>query len=221
MDDFINHEYTTEYVRALVPERNALLRELEAFAKDEENHVPIVQPEVAQLLATLINIRKPKRILEIGTAIGYSAIFMAEEAPGAQIVTIERYQKMVGLANENIKRANLQDRITVLEGEAVELLDTLDDSFDLIFLDAAKGQYLQFLEPCLSLLSPGGILFSDNVLYKGMIANNDLLIRRKITIVKRLRKFLTAIMEDPRLQSSVIPIGDGVAISYKKEHPNE
>ena len=217
MEDFINHEYTTEYVRGLVPERNALLRELEEFARDDENHIPIVQPEVAQLLATILEIQKPIRILEIGTAIGYSSILMAEVAQNASIITIERYQKMVKLADENIKRAKLSDRITVIEGEALDVLNTLHSPFDFIFLDAAKGQYPQFLEPCLSLLRPGGVLFSDNVLYKGMIANNDLLIRRKITIVKRLRKYLSTIMEDPRLTSSVIPIGDGVAISYKKE----
>ena len=217
MEDFINHEYTTEYVRSLVPKRNEFLTALEQFAADDENHVPIVQPEVAQLLSTILSIHQPKRILEIGTAIGYSAIFMAEEAPDASIVTIERYSKMVGLANENIEKAGLSSRITVMEGEAVEILELLEGPFDLIFLDAAKGQYLQFLEPCLKLLRSGGILFSDNVLYKGMIANNDLLIRRKITIVKRLRKFLSTIMSDERLKSSVIPIGDGVAISYKKE----
>lgn len=218
MEDFINHEYTTEYIRSLVPNRNVFLTELEAFAADDENHVPIVQPEVAQLLITMMKIQKPKRVLEIGTAIGYSSIRMAEACEDLKIITIERYEKMVKLATENIKKAGLSDRITVMEGEACEILEQLEGPFDLIFLDAAKGQYPQFLEPCLRLLRSGGILFSDNVLYKGMIANNDLLIRRKITIVKRLRKFLTTIMEDPRLESSVIPIGDGVAISYKKEN---
>lgn len=211
----INYDYITDYIRDIIPERTGLLKELELYA--EENHVPIVQPEVARLLSVLANMIRPEHILEIGTAIGYSAILLSQGLqPGGKVVTIERYHKMVELSRENIKRANLEHVIEVVEGEAEKILPNLTGEFDFIFMDAAKGHYMEFFHHCMRMLKPKGVLVSDNVLYKGMIASDKLVIRRKKTIVKRMREYLTMLFNHPQLDTAIIPIGDGVAISYKK-----
>lgn len=210
----ICHEYITEYIRKTIKRKDGLLGELEEFA--EANHVPIIQPEVANLVSVLGRTHKPVRILEIGTAIGYSAILLAGILePGGKIDTIERYDRMIELARENIKKAGLENTISVIAGDATEVLKCLDREYDMIFLDAAKGQYPEFLPECLRMLRKGGILVSDNVLYKGMTANDELVVRRKKTIVKRMRDYLDKICSDERLDTCIIPIGDGVAVSYK------
>lgn len=211
----INHGYITNYIRASLPPHEGYLKELEEYAK--ENHVPIIQPEVGRFMEVLCSILRPKTILEVGTAIGYSASLMYF-ASGTQphITTIERYDKMVGLAKENLAKAGISDHINLIEGDAVEVLDELEGSFDLIFLDAAKGQYPHFLKNCIRLLRPEGVLLCDNVLYKGMTAEKKLVIRRKITIVKRLRKFIDEIMHCDALDTSLMPLGDGVTISRKR-----
>lgn len=210
----ICHEYITEYIRKTIKRKNGLLGELEEYAL--LNHVPIIQPEVANLVTVLGRTHKPARILEIGTAIGYSAILFAEILePGGRIDTIERYDKMIELARDNIKKAGLEDTISVIAGDATEVLKCLDREYDLIFLDAAKGQYPEFLPDCLRMLRKGGLLVSDNVLYKGMTANDELVVRRKKTIVKRMRDYLEKICSDESLDTCIIPIGDGVAVSYK------
>ncbi|NLK44078.1 MAG: O-methyltransferase [Tissierellia bacterium] len=212
----INEEYIEDYIRSLLPRPNGVLEELEEYALD--NHIPIVQPEVAQVLKVLLKIKKPKNILEIGTAIGYSAIIMAENSSeNCKITTIERRRDMVEKALENISRTPYRDRITILEGEAEEVLLSLNDKYDFIFLDAAKGQYMDFFNKCINLLNKDGIIISDNVLYKGMVATDKLVVRRKKTIVKRLRKYLSHINEIQGYTSCVIPIGDGIAITYKEE----
>lgn len=212
----INEEYIEDYIRSLLPCSKGILEDMEKYALD--NHVPIVQPEVAQLLKVLLKVKKPKNILEIGTAIGYSAILMAENtSDDCKITTIERRRDMVEKALDYISKTPYNDRITILEGEAEEVLLSLKDKYDFIFLDAAKGQYLQFFNRCVDLLESGGIVVSDNVLYKGMVATDKLVIRRKITIVKRLRKYLKHINEIEGYTSCIIPIGDGLAITYKEE----
>lgn len=212
----INEEYIEDYIRSLLPCSKGILEDMEKYALD--NHVPIVQPEVAQLLKVLLKVKKPKNILEIGTAIGYSAILMAENtSDDCKITTIERRRDMVEKALDYISKTPYNDRITILEGEAEEVLLSLKDKYDFIFLDAAKGQYLQFFNRCVDLLESGGIVVSDNVLYKGMVATEKLVIRRKITIVKRLRKYLKHINEIEGYTSCIIPIGDGLAITYKEE----
>lgn len=211
----INEEYIEDYIRGLLPDNNRNLKIMESYA--EENHVPIVQPEVAQLLKVLLKLKKPKNILEVGTAIGYSALLMAEyTADDCNITTIERRSDMIQLAKENISKTIYENRIKILQGEAEEVLLTLDEKYDFIFLDAAKGQYMDFFNKCIKYLEPGGIIVSDNVLYKGMVATDSLVIRRKKTIVKRLRQFLQYINEIEGYTSSIIPIGDGVAITYKE-----
>ncbi len=214
MDGNIVQPYITEYIRNLIPEHNEFLKELETFAA--ENHVPIVSPEVGQLLTTMLQIHQPVRILEVGTAIGYSALRMSFSVPNAEITTLELRDEWADLAEQNFKKAGKESSIKVIRGNAVETMKLLDGPFDFIFLDAAKGQYLEFFNESMRLLSEGGLLFSDNVLYKGMVASRALLIRRKITIVKRLQKYLKLLSEDQRLATSVLSVGDGVALSVRK-----
>lgn len=216
MSENINYDYITEYVRQTISPSTGLLTELEEFAK--KNHVPIIEPEVAKLIGVVGMLKKPQYILEIGTAIGYSSIFMSQFLQkGGKIITIERYQKMIDLAKNNIERAGLSKVINIIEGEAEEILPMVKGEFDLIFIDAAKGQYLEFFNHCVQMLKPDGVIISDNILYKGMIASNELVIRRKKTIVKRMRDYLKYICNHEGFHTSIIPIGDGVAISVKKE----
>lgn len=211
----INEDYITSYIRELTPKSSPLLQELESYAK--EHHVPIVQPEVGQLLRTLLKIHKPASILEVGTAIGYSAILMGECLSGKWTITsLERNQEIIPAALENIERADYEDRIKIIPGDALETFPHLTSTYDFIFLDAAKGHYMEFFDYASALLKPGGIIVSDNVLYKGMVAEDSLVKRRKRTIVNRLREYLERINNLEGYISSVIPIGDGVAITCKE-----
>ncbi|MEW9121322.1 MAG: O-methyltransferase [Thermotaleaceae bacterium] len=204
-----------EYIRSIIGKNEGLLKEMEDYA--DEHHVPIIQPEVAKVLEVIAKLSGANHILEVGTAIGYSSIILSNAtAENTKITTIERRKDMIEKAQQNIKKAGLTERIRILEGNAEEILPSLTDSFDFIFLDAAKGQYMEFLSACIHLLHPKGVLVSDNVLYKGMVASNQYVIRRKKTIVKRMRTYLDYIMHHPTLTSCLLPIGDGIAISYKK-----
>lgn len=213
--NYINEPYIEEYIRSILPGNNENLKKMEKYA--QENHVPIVEPEVAQLLKLQVKIKKPKNILELGTAIGYSALVMAEASENSYIRSIERRADMIQLAEENIAKTKYKDRIKILQGDAEDILPTLEEEYDFIFLDAAKGQYMEFFNQCVRILKPGGIILSDNVLFKGMVAADELVIRRKKTIVKRLRQFLQHINTIDGYTSCVIPIGDGVAITYREE----
>ncbi len=212
----INEEYIDEYLRGLIPKSHDYLLAMEEYA--EENHVPIIEPEVGQLIKLLLKSNKAKKILEIGTAIGYSALVMAHSLQGdCHITTIERRQDMVELAQDFISNSPYKDKIKIIHGDANEVLDNMDGKFDLIFMDAAKGQYIEFFNKSIKLLNPGGMIIADNVLFRGMVASDDLLVRRKITIVKRQRKFLKYINEIDGFVASVIPIGDGVALIYRED----
>ncbi|WP_334292985.1 O-methyltransferase [Paramaledivibacter caminithermalis] len=203
-----------EYIRELLPENQGILKELEEFA--EENNVPIIHPEVAKFLDVIIKTSRISSILEVGTAIGYSALVFSKAMDDkGRIVTIEKREDMHKIAFENIKKAGLESNIQVLLGDAVDVFPQINGKFDMIFLDAAKGHYQKFLLSCIEKLNDNGIIVSDNVLYKGMVASNEYLIRRKITIVKRMRKYLKYISDHPELTTSIIPIGDGVALTYK------
>ncbi len=211
----INHDYITEYIRNTIKKNDGLLLELEQYAA--ENHVPIIQPEVSALMRVIGNVHKPKKLLEVGTAIGYSSILFSEFlSQGGIIDTIERNDAMLEQANLNIRKAGLKDTINVIAGDAIEVLACLNKNYDMIFLDAAKGQYNEFLEHSKRMLNKGGLLVSDNVLYKGMIATDTLVVRRKKTIVNRMRTFLHDLCQDEDFETSIIPIGDGVALSYRK-----
>lgn len=211
----INEDYILEYIRGILPETKEYLRSLEDYA--EEHHVPIIEPEVAQFMKTLLKMHRPKNILEVGTAIGYSALVMAEALDGnCKITTIERRKDMIELAKANLQKTPYKDNIIILDGEAEEILPNIEKMYDFIFIDAAKGQYLEFFRMCTHLLNPGGIILSDNVLFKGMVATDELVVRRKRTIVNRLRTFLQYINEIDGYTSSVIPIGDGMALTYRE-----
>ena len=212
----VTYDYMEEYIRGLIPQREGILKELEEFAK--ENKVPIVQKETGKFLEFMVNMKKPMRILELGTAIGFSSILMYEASnTNPDIITIERDSKMIEYAKENIKKFNLQDKIKIEEGDCLEVLEKLQEPFDLIFMDAGKGHYNHFLPHCLRLLSEDGIIIADNVLFRGMVASDDLVKRRKITIVKRMRTYLDLVNSDDELITSVIPMGDGIAITKRRK----
>ena len=205
-----------DYIRTTLQDKEGLLRELEIYA--QENNVPIVHKEVSELLKVLLKVQKPKRILEVGCAIGYSSILFATVLDkDVEIITVERNEKMIEKAKENIKRAGMENNITILEGDAEELLPNVEGPFDMIFLDAAKGQNKLFYDMIIDKLKVDGLLISDNILYKGMVAHDDYVIRRKKTIVKRMRNYLDYISHCDYLDTSLIPIGDGVALSYKNK----
>ncbi len=211
----IVYDVVEDYIRETLEENTGQIRKMELYA--EENNVPIIHKEVAELLKVILKIHKPKRILEIGCAIGYSSIFFESVLDNeVEIITTERNPVMLEKAKKNIKDAGLEDRISILEGDAQETLNTVDGKFDMIFIDAAKGQYKMFFDMVIDKLKIGGIVISDNILYKGMIASDDLVVRRKKTIVKRMRDYLDYICQSDYLDTSIIPIGDGLAISYKK-----
>lgn len=207
--------FIEEYIRETLPSNVGLLREMEIYA--QENHVPIVHKEVGVLLQVLTKATKAKRVLEIGTAIAYSTLLFCEAmGEDGHVTTIERNEKRAALAKENIEKANKGKNIHLIEGDATEVLKGLTEKYDLIFFDGAKAHYKEFLNDCINLLKPGGVLVSDNILYKGMVATDDLVVRRQRTIVNRMRDYLKYICNHPELDTSLIPIGDGLAISYKK-----
>lgn len=210
----INHDYINSYLTGLIPEHDGILKELEEYAA--VHHTPIVTPDVAGLLKVMIRTSGAKRILEVGTAIGYSSILMGLTAgEGFSITTLERNEESAELAKQNIKKAGMEQNINVMVGDASELLDQVQGTFDIVFVDAAKGQYMDFFQKSIGKLKTGGLFICDNVLFRGMVAERSLLIRRKITIVKRLKKFLHYISNHDSLQTTIIPMGDGVSISVK------
>lgn len=211
----ITYDYMEEYIRGLIPESEGRLKELEVFAK--ENGVPIAQKETIKFLEFMVSMKKPLRILELGTAIGYSAIIMHDAAgTNPHITTIERSEEMINYAKENIKSFGLEDKIVIKEGDCLEILEKLQEPYDLIFMDAGKGHYNHFLPHCLRLLKDDGVIIADNVLFRGMVASDELVKRRKITIVKRMRTYLELVSQDESLITSVIPMGDGIAITRRR-----
>lgn len=213
----ITYDYMESYIRGLIPERKGILKEIEDFARD--NKVPIVQKETGKFLELMVQIKKPKKILELGTAIGFSSILMYEASQNkdTNIVTIERDEKMIQYAKSNIEKFNLQDHIKIEEGDCLEILEKIDDKFDLIFMDAGKGHYNHFLPHCLRLLKDDGVIVADNVLFRGMVASKELVKRRKITIVKRMKTYLEMVNSSDDLLTSVIPMGDGIAVTTRRQ----
>ena len=206
-----------DYLDSLIPDKSMFLNELRERSAREESYAPIVQRSTEQFIVTLMQMLKPHRVLEVGTAVGYSAILMADNLPEeSRIITIERYKKHADIAIDNIFASGNEKRIKVIEGEASEVLHWLEGSFDFVFLDAAKGQYIEFLPDILRLLKKCGVLLSDNILYHGMVEDDEKIVRRKETIVKRLHMYLEKITDCAELTTSIIPIGDGVALSVRK-----
>ncbi len=205
------------FIRDVQPLCNGQLGQIQREALAQAQ--PIVPPESARFLATLISICKPKKVLEIGCAVGFSAGLMSSLMPeDGHITTIDRYDIMIKDAKENFAKLQLQNKVTLLEGDAEEILKALEDEYDFIFLDAAKGQYLQFLPHCLRLLKVGGVLLADDVLQEGRIARDRLAVpRRQRTIHTRMRKFLEVLTNTQGLESCIIPIGDGMALCHKTQ----
>ncbi len=214
----IEDQRINTYIESLDPGNKGFLGELEQRCLDE--NIPIIRPSMQKLLKVLIRSNNPGSILEVGTALGFSAIMMAGCAhDDCKITTIEKYEKRIPAAKENFKRAGLEDRIEFIEGDAADVLLELADSgrkYDLIFMDAAKGQYLNFLENVLRLLDDGGMLVSDNVLREGDIIESRFAVtRRNRTIHARMREYLYALTHDERLETVILPVGDGVTVSVK------
>lgn len=212
----IKDERLVTYINSLDRGNTKLLEEIEREAI--ETYVPIIRKETQQFLKWLLTLRKPEKILEIGTAIGFSALFMAEYTPvPCDIDTIENYEKRIPIAQENFKRAG-NDRITLLKGDANDILPTLKSNYDFIFMDAAKGQYFSFLPQVVRLLKPGGVLVSDNVLQEGDILESRFAVtRRNRTIHKRMREYLYELTHHEAMVTAILPVGDGISVSTKKE----
>ncbi len=205
------------YINSLDRGNTPFLEELEQTAL--RDRVPVIRREMQSFIKTFLAMNQPGRILEVGTAIGFSTLLMCEYGrEDLQIVTIENYDKRIPIARENFRRAGREDQITLLEGDAGELLKTLEGPFDMIFMDAAKGQYIHWLPDIRRLMSKGSVLISDNVLQEGDIIESHYLVeRRKRTIYKRMREYLYELKHDPSFVTSILPLGDGVTVSVKQE----
>ena len=205
------------FINSMDTENSEILEtiEQEALAAD----VPIIRREMQSFLEVLLLMKKPMRVLEVGTAVGFSALLMSDYLPeGGHITTIENYEKRIPIARENFRRAGKEDKITLIEGDATEVLAEMEGTFDFIFMDAAKGQYIHYLPNVLRLLSDGGCLVSDNVMQDGDIIESRFAVeRRNRTIHARMREYLYELKHHPGLETVILPVGDGVTLSTKKE----
>jgi predicted O-methyltransferase YrrM len=212
----IVNERIVDYINSLdkgnSPVCNAI--EKEALA----DGVPIIRKEMGNLLKVLLLLKQPQKILEVGTAVGYSSILMSENMPqNCRITTIENYEKRIPVAKNNFKRAGKEEVITLLEGDAMDILKELDGTYDFIFMDAAKGQYINFLPELLRLMPAGGLLISDNVLQEGDIVESRYgVTRRNRTIHTRMREYIYTLTHAEQVETSIVPIGDGITLSVKK-----
>ena len=211
----IVEERLTTYLHSLESADIPVLDEIEQEALADM--VPIIRKEIKSFLKVMLEIKRPVKILEIGTAVGFSAILMGKYSPEeCHITTIENYEKRIPVAKDNFRRAGRESQITLLEGDAGEILKTLTGTFDMIFMDAAKGQYIHWLPDVLRLMKEGSVLVSDNVLQEGDIIESHYLVeRRNRTIYKRMREYLWQLTHSPVLRTSVLPLGDGAAVSVK------
>ena len=215
MQEMVN-ERVRSFIRSMQPGESSICMAIEQEAR--EAGVPIIREEMKSFIKVLLAMNQPKNILEIGTAVGYSAILMSEQlSEDGHITTIENYPVRIPLAKANFARAGKEDRITLLEGDAGQLLKELEGPYDFIFLDAAKAQYIVILPELVRLLKKGGVLLTDNVLQEGDIIESRYgVTRRNRTIYDRMREYLYAVMHHDELESTIVPIGDGVAISVRK-----
>ena len=209
-------ERLVTYINSLDTGNTKILDEIEKEALDA--YVPIIRKEMQSFLKMFLSVTRPQRILEVGTAVGFSALLMAEYNPAdCHITTIENYEKRIPIAKENYRRAGKEAQITLIEGDAAEVLKELEEPYDFIFMDAAKGQYIHFMPDILRLLKSGGTLVSDNVLQDGdIIESRYIVTRRNRTIHKRMRDYLYELTHHEELVTAVLPIGDGITVSSKK-----
>ena len=208
-------ERTVSFINSLDPGNPEYLDEIERYATD--TFVPIIRKDMQAYLRYVMKSLRPMKILEVGTAIGFSALLMSEYAPdGCHITTIENYEPRIPIAKENFEKNNKSDVITLLEGDALEILPGLDEEYDLIFMDAAKGQYINYLPDILRLLRVGGTLISDNVLQDGdIIESKYAIVRRNRTIHNRMREYLYELKHNDSLTTAILPVGDGITVSVK------
>ena len=206
----------TAFINSLDHGNTPFLDRLEQQAR--KDRVPVIRREMQSFLKTILEIEKPGSVLEIGTAVGFSAILMAGvTSPECRITTIEDYEKRIPIAQKNFRESGYADRITLLKGDAADVLKTLSDPFDFIFLDAAKAQYIRYLPELLRLMRPGSVLVSDNVLPGGDIIESHYAVeRRNRTIYRRMREYLRALKDSEVLETSILPLGDGVTLSVYK-----
>ena len=209
-------ERMVTYIRSLERPENPVIEAIEQEALD--SFVPIIRKETQSFLKVMMLMNRPARVLEVGTAVGFSAILMSEYLPeGSHITTIENYEKRIPIARNNFKRAGKEEVITLLEGDAMDILKELDGTYDFIFMDAAKGQYINFLPELLRLMPAGGLLISDNVLQEGDIVESRYgVTRRNRTIHTRMREYIYTLTHAEQLETSIVPIGDGITLSVKK-----
>ena len=209
-------ERMVTYIHSLESPEKPLIEEIEQEALD--TFVPIIRKETQSFLKVLLMMKKPLRVLEVGTAIGFSAILMSEYIPEqGHITTIEKYEKRIPIARENFRRAGKEDQITLIEGDALEVMKSLNGPYAFILMDAAKGKYIHYMTEAIRLLEPGGVLVSDNVLQDGDIIESRYAVeRRNRTIHSRMREYLYELKHKEELQTSILPLGDGVALSVKK-----
>ncbi|WP_122641976.1 O-methyltransferase [Luxibacter massiliensis] len=205
------------FINSMETENSRILEAIEREAL--EAFVPIIRKEMQSFLKVLLTIQKPMRILEVGTAVGFSALLMSEYAPeGCTITTIENYNKRIPIARNNFSRAGKEGQITLIEGDALEVLKGLQGSYDFIFMDAAKGQYIHYLPEAMRVLTPGGTLVSDNVLQDGDIIESRFAVeRRNRTIHSRMREYLYQLKHTEGLVTAILPLGDGVAVSTRRK----
>ena len=208
-------ERMVTYIRSLEVPESAVIEAIEQEAL--RDRVPIIRKEMQSFVKVLLMIKRPMRILEVGAAVGFSSILMSEYMPeGGHITTIENYDKRIPIARANFKRAGKEEQIDLIEGDALEVMHGLEGPYDLIFVDAAKGQYIHYLPEVMRLLGTDGVLVSDNVLQEGDIIESRFAVeRRNRTIHSRMREYLYELKHHDQLQTSIIPLGDGVALSVK------
>ena len=212
----ITDERIVTFINSLDTENSEILEAIEKEAL--ASGVPIIRREMQSFLKVLLMMQKPASILEVGTAVGFSALLMSEYAPsGCRITTIENYEKRIPIARENFKRAGREEQITLIEGDAAEVLGQLEGEYDFIFMDAAKGQYIHYLPDVMRLLADGGCLVSDNVMQDGDVIESRFAVeRRNRTIHARMREYLYELKHREDLVTSILPLGDGAAVSIKR-----
>ena len=208
-------ERMVTYIRSLEVPESAVIEAIEQEAL--RDRVPIIRKEMQSFLKVLLMIKRPMRILEVGAAVGFSSILMSEYMPeGGHITTIENYDKRIPIARANFKRAGKEEQIDLIEGDALEVMHGLEGPYDLIFVDAAKGQYIHYLPEVMRLLGTDGVLVSDNVLQEGDIIESRFAVeRRNRTIHSRMREYLWELTHNDCLETVVLPVGDGVTVSTR------
>ena len=210
-------ERIVTFINSLDTRNSEILETIESEARAAD--VPIIRREMQSFLKVLLMLKRPVRVLEVGTAVGFSALLMSEYVPEeCRITTIENYEKRIPIARENFRRAGKEKQIILIEGDAAEVLKTMDGPYDFIFMDAAKGQYIHYLPDILRLLPPGGCLVSDNVMQDGDVIESRFAVeRRNRTIHTRMREYLFELKHNEALTTSIVPLGDGVAVSIKNQ----